>query len=321
MITDNSVGVGRCASRGSGPRRAFLVMDARSRGGEYAFFQALDLLNASGVAVEASRVLHDPAGLSRTVREALEDGYDLVILGGEDRSVSSVADVMAGGDAILGLLPLGAANNFARTLEIPYDLEWACLTIARGKVVDVDLGLAGERHYVSVASAGLGVEATRVLSPLLERTAGALAYPVAAVTAFFRHRPFSARLTFPDGDHPPVAFHRLLHLAIGNGRFHGGGRLVAAGIDDGSLDVCAIELGRRRDLAGVARYLKSGEFIGSERIHHYRTSRVEIETGPRLPANLDGEPVTEIAGIFSTAPKALKVLTPENVHGSHDAAY
>ena len=297
-------------------RRAALIVNTRSRSGERTFFEALDRLQEMGVPLGATYAIRDPVRLPETVREVLDDGsgYRLLILGGGDGSVSSVVDFLAHHDVTLGLLPLGTANDFARTLGIPSDIERACDAIANGKVVDVDLGLAGENYYVNVASVGLGVEATRALSPWLKRSAGPLAYPVAAIRAFLNHEPFSARLTFPDGDHEPVEYERLLQVAVGNGRFYGGGMVVApdSGIDDRRLDVYAIELGRHRDLFGVARYLKSGDFIRSESVDPYRTSRVLLETEPELPLNIDGEVVARTPQEFSVAQNALHVLVPQD---------
>lgn len=259
--------------------------------------------------------------LPEVVQEALNEGYRLIILGGGDGSVSSVVDLMAGRDAVLGLLPLGTANDFARTLEIPAGVGEACRTTARGKVVDVDLGLAGENYYVNAASVGLSVGVTRALSPWMKKRAGALAYPLAAVRAFLRHEPFSARLTFPDGDHEPAEYGRLLQVAVGNGRFYGGGMVVApeSSMDDRILDVYAIEMGRHRDLVGVARYMKSGDFIRREGVSHYQTSRVYLETGPDLPVNVDGELVARTPQLFSLAPNALRVIVPQSATSArHD---
>jgi diacylglycerol kinase (ATP) len=295
-------------------RRAALIVNTRSRSGERTFFEALDRLEELGVSLGATYAIRDPVRLPETVREVLREGseYRILILGGGDGSVSSVVDFLAHHDVILGLLPLGTANDFARTLGIPADLGKACEAIAGGKIVDVDLGLAGDNYYVNVASVGLSVGVTQALSPQLKRTIGALAYPTAAIRAFLGHEPFSARLTFPDGDHEPVEYDRLLQVAIGNGRFYGGGMVVApqSGIDDRSLDIYAIEMGRHRDLIGVARYLKSGDFIRSDSVSHYRTERVRLETDPGLPVNIDGEVVTRTPQDFSVAHNALKVLVP-----------
>nr|MDQ3603534.1 diacylglycerol kinase [Actinomycetota bacterium] len=163
--------------------------------------------------------------------------------------------------------------------------------------------------------------ATRALSPWLKRSTGPLAYPVAAIKAFLKHEPFSARLTFPDGDHEPVEYDRLLQVAVGNGRFYGGGMVVApeSGIDDKTLDIYAIDLGRHRNLIGAARYLRSGDFIKTEGVHHFRTSRVRLETEPDLPVNIDGEVVTRTPQDFSVAHNALDVLVPqESAAARHD---
>ena len=300
--------------------RAALIVNTRSRSGERTFFEALDRLQDMGVSLGATCAIRDPARLAETVTDVLSDGsgYGLLILGGGDGSVSSIVDFLAHHDVVLGLLPLGTANDFARTLGIPADVGGACDTIANGKVVDVDLGLAGGNYYVNVASAGLSVGVTQALSPWMKRRVGALAYSMAAVKAFLKHEPFSARLTFPEGDHEPVEHDRLLQVAVGNGRFYGGGMVVApgSGIDDRSLDVYAIELGRHRDMFGVARYLKSGDFIRSEGVSQYRTPSVRLETEPSMPVNIDGEVVTTTPQDFSIAQNALKVLVP---HGSNAA--
>ena len=303
--------------------RVALIVNTRSRTGERTFFQALDRLQDLGVSLGATYAIRDPARLPETVREVLDDraGYGFLILGGGDGTVSSVVDFLANQDVVLGLLPLGTANDFARTLEIPQDFEGACKTIAQGKVVDVDLGLAGDNYYVNVASVGLGVEATRALSPWLKKSTGPLAYPVAAIRAFLRHEPFAARFTFPEGDHQPVEYERLLQVAVGNGRFYGGGMVVApeSGIDDRTLDVYAIDLGRHRNLIGVARYLRSGDFIEMEGVHHFRTSRISLETDPELAVNIDGEVVARTPQDFSVVSNALHVLVPqESTSARHD---
>jgi diacylglycerol kinase (ATP) len=294
-------------------RRAALVVNMRSRVGEPAFGLALDRLTAYGIPIDAVYALRDPARLAETVREALLEGHDLVILGGGDGSVSTVVDLLANSDAMLGLLPLGTANDFARTLGIPFDLEAACNVIAHGKVVHADLGLAGSNYYVNVASVGLGTDVVENLSPQLKRTARALAYPIAAVRAYANHRPFSAALDFPDGDHEPADLDGLLQVAVGNGRFYGGGMVVApdSGVDDAALDVYAIAARKGLELARVVRGLWTGEFVESPCVRYWRTSRVRIQTDPWLSINVDGELVSRTPKTFSVAPKALKVLVPE----------
>lgn len=289
-------------------------MNTRSRSGEVAFEEAKKRLAESGVEVAQSFAVRDPVRIEETVRGLLDSGagYEMLVLGGGDGTVSTVVDDLAGSEVVLGLIPLGTANDFARTLGIPADLASACEAIATGKLVDVDLGLIGSNYYVNVASVGMSVGVTRALSPRLKRRAGALAYPLAAVGAFFRHEPFAATLGFPDGDHEPIRLERLLQVAVGNGKFYGGGLAVSpeAGMDDGSLDIYAIELGRHRDLLGVARYLRSGDFIGMEGVHRYRTGRLLLQTDPVQQVNVDGEITDTTPAEFRVAKDALHVMVP-----------
>lgn len=303
-------------------RRAALVVNTRSRSGERAFEEARRYLRDLGIESEAEYDLKDPARLPETVREVADSGCGLVILGGGDGTISSSVDFLAGRDIALGLLPLGTANDFARTLGIPTDLARACETIARGKLVDIDLGLAGDNYYVNLASVGLSAGVTRELTPRLKKTVGAAAYPLAAIKAFLKHEPFDARLTFPDGDHEPIERGRLLQVAVGNGRFYGGGMVVSpgSGIDDSTLDVYVIELGRHRDLVGVARYLRSGDFVNSAGVGHHETSRVVVETDPPLAVSVDGEMVAHTPQEFSVARNALEVMIPrESTAARHDS--
>ena len=294
--------------------RAALIVNAGARHGQEEVAKACDLLKAAGVPLVATYALRNPARLPATVCGALARSCDLIVLGGGDGSVSAAANDLARGQAVLGLLPLGTANDFARTMGIPDDLEAACATIGRGTIATIDLGLAGEAHYVNVVTLGLGADVAEAVSSRLKRLIGPLAYPVAAARAVLQYRPFAATLTFPDGDHEEARFPRLLQLAIGNGRFYGGGAVVApdVAIDDGMLDVYAIELHTWHELIGVAWTLKSGRHIYQDGVRSWRTRRVRIVTRPALPVNIDGEVVDTTPEEFTVACGALRVLVPPN---------
>lgn len=295
-------------------QRAILIVNIHARQGQRQATRARQLLQAAGVPLHASYALRHAARLPQLVRAAVAEGCDLIVLGGGDGSISSAVAALARQPTVLGLLPLGTANDFARTLGIPTDLEEACATVARGKVVDVDVGLAGDTYFVNVISLGLGGAVIQSVSPELKRLARRLAYPVATARALLRYRPFAATLTFPGGEYPPATFPRLLQIGVGNGRFYGGGMVVApqAGIDDGALDVYAIELRRWRDLLGVALSFRAGQHIQEESVHYYRTARVGITTRPPLPINVDGELVDQTPELFTLERDALRVLVPRD---------
>lgn len=294
------------------PEHAALVVNAQSRAGERVFERAHEHLLELGVPIKVAYRMDDAARIPETVHHLLDDGCDLLILGAGDGTISSVVDFLVGRETLLGVLPLGTANDFARTLEIPTSITAACETIATGKIVDIDLGLVGENYFVNVASIGISAAVTQALTPRLKRRTGRFAYPLAALKAFSKHQPFRARLTFPYGDQSPVDVDQVLQIAVGNGRFYGGGNVVApdAGIDDHALDVYLIQFTGYRDLVGVARHFRRGDFIHRDNVMHFTTRHLVADTEPLLPLNLDGEIVTHSRQEFTVARNALRVLVP-----------
>lgn len=301
-----------------------LVVNARARSGEEEFERARAALDRCGVSLAAAHRVDDAAALRRRIRAELRRGARVVVVGGGDGTISAAAGVLAGTDAALGVLPLGTANDFARTLRIPDDLDRACRVVARGDVRVVDVAFAGGRAFLNAASVGVSSEIARKVKGGLKRRAGALAYPLAGASAAAATPPFRARLV-ADGvsRHDGLA----LQVVVGNGRFHGGGRLVAPGarLDDATLDAYVLaapspdaprprgRAARVRDVLTLARYaalLARGRHVEHPRVVHVRARRVALRTDPPLDLDADGELAGRTPAHFHVAPAALRVLAP-----------
>lgn len=306
---------------------AALIVNTGSRRGAAQFEAVQDMLASHGVELGFCRAVEDPKTLPDVVKEAVTSGHRLVVAGGGDGTVScaagALADLPTSYGGVLGVLPLGTANDFARTLDIPAGLAAAAHALATGKVVDIDLGRANGSPFLNVASLGLSVEVTGTLSPVLKKRLGPVAYPIATLVAYRRLRPFSARLEFPDGDFEPLELDDLLQVAVGNGRYYGGGNTVHpdAGIDDHRLDVYAIRKGRLRDHLSIARLLKDGTFVDHEQVQHLTTRSVVVHTDEEHPVNLDGEIAATTPVAFEVHRNAVDVVVPQHVtHVRADAA-
>jgi YegS/Rv2252/BmrU family lipid kinase len=254
------------------------------------------------------------------VGEALSDGARTVVVGGGDGTISAAAGLLAGTGAVLGVLPLGPANDLARTLHLPDDLDGAARVIAQGRTRAVDVAYAGERAFLNAASVGFSSALTRRLRGGLKRAAGPLAYPVAGASAAAEGRPFRARVEVDGAVHEQDA----LQIVVGNGRFHGGGRLIAprAAIDDRRLDVYVVAAPpgpsdpprpRLRDLARLLGHgvrLLRGRHLEHPDVFHARGRSAEIRTDPPLEIDADGELVGHTPARFRVVPAALSVLAP-----------
>ena len=295
-------------------RRVTLVVNAGSRRGAEALDTVERLLASRGTDAVTTYPVTSPADLATAMDRAVGEAPDLLIVGGGDGSVGCAAGRIAGTPVVLGVLPLGTANDFARTLEVPSALPEAVAVLTEGKVVDVDLGRVDGRPFLNVASLGLSVGVTERLTPRLKKRLGPVAYPVATLSAYRRHVPFRARLEFPDGDRDPLDLEDLLQVAVGNGRHYGGGNAVSptASVDDHLLDVYAIERGRLRDHVSIARLLRSGHFVEHDRVHHVTCRRVTVTTSEPHPINLDGEVAARSPATFEVERNALHVVVPQH---------
>ncbi|RYB91788.1 lipid kinase [Nocardioides oleivorans] len=289
--------------------RVSVVVNTASRTG----LRALPLVEAALRSVSDDvrvRPAHGGGELVDALQVAVADEPDLLVVGGGDGTIACAAGLVSRTRTTLGVLPLGTANDFARTLEIPSVLEQAVATLTTGKVVDVDLGLVDGRAYLNVASVGLSVAVTQRLTPGLKRRLGRFAYPAATLAAYRSHRPFAARLELEDGT--VLELRDLMQVAVGNGRHYGGGLTVApnASIDDHLLDVYAVEQGRLRDHVSVARLLRTGQLVEHDRVHHLTARRIRIVTDEPLEVNLDGEIAARTPATFEVDRNALHVVVP-----------
>lgn len=253
------------------------------------------------------RVKH-PRGLYRAVDTLLALGVERLIVGGGDGTLSAVASRMARREAILGVLPLGTANDFARTLGIPVDLDAAAGVIARGEVREVDLGRANDAYFLNVASLGMSVAATSELSPAIKRRFGPLSYVYAGALAFTRSPTFRVRV-----QNGPDSIETVAHqVVVGNGRFYGGGVLVArqSSLEDGMLHAYALGTRGRWHLLTTIAMLRLGVPIDQPGDYFLQTRSLRVETSPRLKVNCDGEIRTMSPVTFAVEPKALRVYAP-----------
>ncbi|GAB3162360.1 lipid kinase [Myceligenerans halotolerans] len=292
--------------------RVDLVVNTGARSGAAALATVREVLVADGVRDLRTHEVTSGDALVATLDRIMVDPPRLLVVGGGDGTAGAAAARVAGTRTVLGVLPLGTANDFARTLELSPDPAVAAREMLGGKVVDLDVGRVNGSTYLNVASFGLSVEVTRRLAPRLKRFLGPAAYAVATVCAFRHHRPFAARLEFPDGDHEPLELDELLQVAVGSGRHYGGGNSVSptASLDDGLLDVYAIVKGRLRDHVSIARLLRDGSLIEHDRVRHVVTRAVDVVTTEPMPVNLDGELAATTPAAFRVDRNALHVAVP-----------
>ena len=231
---------------------------------------------------------------------------DRVVVGGGDGSLNLALPALVKTGLPLGILPLGTANNLARTLGIPDDLARACEVVAHGHRRRIDLGWVNGRHFFTTASIGLSVRITEELSAESKRRWGPVAYALTALQVMRRSHPFHAEITWSGGRRHS----RTVQIVVGNGRYYGAALPVAedAAIDDASLDLYTIEVRHWWQLAAIAPALKRGKHGAKRTVEAIRAKEFEIRTRVPHDVDVDGEIGGRTPATFRVLPAALEVF-------------
>ncbi len=290
------------------PRRALLIVNTKSRSGAAQRDIALERLkdhDIEPIHVECGR----REDLSPLIVQHAKD-VDCAIVGGGDGTLNAAAFGVIEAGLPLGILPLGTANDLARTLEIPFDLDGAAQVIADGHTRKIDLGIVNGEPFFNVASLGLSAELAQQLTRDIKRRYGRFGYALVALKVLAQARPFRATIM---SEKESVRV-RTLQIAVGNGRFYGGGNAVEkdATIDDRHLDLYSLELDRAWKLALMARSFRHGRHGAWNEVRAVRAKEFDIRTRKPKAVNADGEIVTHTPAHFSIRPAAVTVFAPKD---------
>ena len=287
-------------------KKALLLVNQHSRKGEKLLSQATQKLQALGfeLIVESTDGARE---LSDTIRR-YQNQVELVIVGGGDGTLNAAIAGLIDTKLPLGILPMGTANDLARTLAIPTDLAAACQVIASGKVRLIDLGWVNGEHFFNVASLGLSVEITQRLTKDVKQRWGVLAYAFTALQTILKSRPFRAEIKVNN-----QCFNvKTIQIAIGNGSYYGGGMKVAedATIDDMRLDLYSLETKSWWEIIALLPAMRQGNHTNWQNVRALHAQEIEINTSKRRPINTDGEITTHTPAKFRVIPQALAVIAP-----------
>lgn len=284
---------------------------AMLRGGEELAGRVQQALAAAGVAAQAIRV--DGARLIDAVTEVAAASPPLLIAGGGDGTLSSVAGVLADGNVPLAILPLGTLNHLARDLGIPGDIDEAAAVIAAGRTTRIDLGEVNGRAFVNNCS--IGIYPAWVRDRDVERRRGLpkwLASVPAAWRTLARLRHHRLRVTI-EGNPTRIVTPLLF---VGNNAYSldPGALGQRRSLQDGLLSVHALKNCTRLGLVAFAARLLVGR-IDSDRDFALvgEGAAVTVEAHARsIALGIDGEYVRLRAPLrFRIRPGALPVIVSE----------
>ncbi len=288
------------------PRTAALIVNTKSRIGQDAFREACRLLREGGVELPIAEAVEDPSKLSDEVRKAVEAKVPMVIVGGGDGSISSSVDYVVGTDTVFALLPLGTANSFARTVNIPLDVAGAVGVITGGQSKKIDLGMIDDDYFANCAAIGLSPLIAESVPHGLKKWLGRPGYLAWAALQMARFKPF--RLKISEGDE--VTEMDALEVRIANGRFHGGAELVETAVDDGEIVIQVIEGRLPLKLLWSWGMSLGGPSQVKGTVREFRGRQFRVVTDPPLSISIDGEVLAKTPVAAKVARRVISMALP-----------
>lgn len=269
-----------------------------------------EALRAAGLDADVEPIAGDDCAIR--CRTIAARGDKLLVVGGGDGTISAAASALIGRKIVLGILPLGTLNHFARDLRIPDDLREAAKLIATGKPRQVDVGEMNERIFIN--NSAIGLYPLMVLDRDLQRRKLGRSKRLAMIVASLRTlaRFGHQRLTLTLNDEEARLDTPLLFVGNNDYRLDLGAPGRRESVEDGVLSVFVMRKKTRRGfIAASIRALFNRERPDDMvRLEHVERLRVASHRSA-LAVSLDGEVVRAEPPLdYKIRKKALRVIAP-----------
>lgn len=260
----------------------------------------------------ALRVTRRRGDAEKFAREAVRKKCGYVVAAGGDGTLNEVINGIAKNaqHVRLGLVPLGTGNDFARSLELPLNVEENIDILLSQKSMAIDLVRIRSdhtRYFVNVSAGGFSGHVAEKLTPEIKRAWGPLAYVRSAAAALPKLHAYKTVVVFDDEERLTID---LYNVVIGNGRFVAGGLPIAPTADpaDGLLDVILIPKRPGPEMALLAAKIVLGKHVSNNAVIFRRAKKIAVRSRPGMWFNVDGELVGKAPAVFQIIPGALNFV-------------
>jgi diacylglycerol kinase (ATP) len=277
-------------------------------------FPALQTRFDISVFETASR--HDAVTLAA---KAVTQGFALLIAAGGDGTVFQVANGLIQGKAtnrpVMGVIPLGSGNDFARGLNIPANAEAIVKMIEQMNVLDIDVGRVffttndnqtESRYFLNVADVGMGPVVVQKVLNSGRPFGSAVAYYASILSTFFSFKPLRLKAV----SQAWTWTQKMRTFAIANGKYYGHGLCIAptAKVNDGMFEIFACGDASVMDFLLQSIPLKNGKRLNHPKVSYYYSDQIELTSDEHCLIEADGELLGILPARVEMAPVKIKFL-------------
>lgn len=247
------------------------------------------------------------AGDARALAAEAAKTHKVVAALGGDGTVGDVARGIYGTDAVLGILPTGTGNDFARNLGLKLDLNEACATLLGGVTRRVDVGLINDTPFINNCGTGFDAQVMHTMNTSIRFTRGPAAFNLAIMKTLATYKPFALTL---EADGQELMNEKAYMVSVLNGPVYAAGMMAApqAEMDDGLMDVMVIRALPKAQLVSLIVKVRAGTHTDHPAIRLFQTRKLTIKTIPPQPLNIDGDLSGLTPATITVQSRALRVL-------------
>jgi YegS/Rv2252/BmrU family lipid kinase len=234
------------------------------------------------------------------------DKYDVFVAAGGDGTVHTVADQLVGSEKLLGVLPIGSGNGFAKELGFKPIIRSLLRDIEKNESFTIDVININDELCLNVAGVGLDSFVAHSFDKL--KTRGFWSYVGVTMVNFFKLRPFHVIIKIPG---EKIISEDLFVLTAANTRQFGNNAFIApdAVPNDGMLDIIMIKPFPKVLWPVFIYRLFTKKLNKSRYFTHFKTDKEVTISTDETRFHIDGEPVTLCGDVTIKIKKdALKVL-------------
>lgn len=247
-------------------------------------------------------------------KQAVKDGYDLVIGMGGDGTLEAVLRGMVGRKTPMGMIPTGTQNNIAKSLGIPLEMEEACALIATQHVRKLDVGRVQVKNgkklfFFELTAVGLVAALYPKANKLQDGNLSKL--KDVALTLLNQQPDPAVFLTLDDESKVKV---KTMLVVVSNAPMFGANFLVApdATVTDGLLDISVYPEFSKAELLAYYAQIRNEGFAANEKVQRFRASKIEIKTDPKMEVMADGVMLGSGKVEIKCKAGAVWMITPED---------
>ncbi|MBV7272152.1 YegS/Rv2252/BmrU family lipid kinase [Clostridiaceae bacterium UIB06] len=240
--------------------------------------------------------------------EGLDETYKYILVAGGDGTVDTAVNYMKTLeiDLPIAILPTGTANDFAKFIGIPEDIESACEQILNSKPKKLDIGKINDKYFINVASTGLFTDVSQKTDVNLKNTMGKLAYYVKGIEQLPNFRKLKIKVksenSYFDGN--------MYLMMVFNGQTAGNLNFAyKAEADDGLLDIIIIKAGPIKDMIALfIKMLRGDHLEDAAGLIYFKTDRLEVECHEDIVTDIDGERGPDFPLVIECIKEGIEVL-------------